>query len=198
MTLLNISLLLFLIMDSFGNISSYLTLTNDLKPNRQYFVIFREMLIALAVMLGLYFLGSHLCSFLTLSQASLKLSAGLILFLHSIKILFPEPTNLRANLPKGEPIVFPLAIPLIVSPGLMASILLFSNIQSSRSVMLPAIIIAWLASVVILYFSRPIYRLIGKNGLTASERLLGMVLVIISVQFFLDGILTFWKQYQIV
>jgi len=184
-------------MDSFGNISSYLTLTKDLAPARQRYIIFREMLIALAVMLLLFFIGSYLCSFLTLSQASLKLSAGLILFLHSIKILFPEPTNLRSNLPRGEPFIFPLAVPLIASPALMASILLFSNIRPYRSIILGAILCAWLASVLILYFSRTIYKLIGSNGLRASERLLGMVLVIIAVQFFLDGILTFWTNYQL-
>ena len=196
MSLVNLSLILFFIMDSFGNISSYITLTKDLAPSRQRFIIFREMLIALVIMICLYFIGNHLCAFLCLSQATLNLSAGLILFLHSIKILFPEPTNLRSNLPKGEPLIFPLAVPLIASPALLASILLFSSIKTYHSIILPAIICAWLASVITLYFSHTIYRIIGKNGLRASERLLGMLLVIIAVQFFLDGIFAFWTRYH--
>lgn len=196
MTLLNISLILFLIMDPVGNISSYLFMTKDLDPKRHHLIIFREMLIALAVMIGFHFLGDYLFKFLNLSEVTVRLSSGLILFLIAIKILFPAPTSLRANLPKGEPFIFPLAIPLIAGPGLMATIMLFSNLETHEPMMLAAIFIAWLASAVILYFSSPIYRLLGHNGLMACERLIGMVLVLISVQRFLEGILVFWEQYN--
>ena len=196
MNFLNIVLILFLIMDPIGNIASYLTMTKGLDPKRQQWIIFREMLIALAVMSVLYLVSGYLFSFLSLSEASISLSAGLILFLVSIQILFPEPTSLRANLPPGEPFIFPLAIPLIAGPGLMATILLFSNLSAYRAVMWPAIFLAWLASGIILYFSPAIKKVLGKSGLIASERLIGMVLVLLAVQRFLEGILAFWTQYH--
>lgn len=183
-------------MDPIGNIASYLAMTKDLDPKRQQWIIFREMLIALALMIGLYAVSDHLFNFLGLSGASISLSAGLILFLISIKILFPEPTSLRANLPKGEPFIFPLAVPLVAGPGLMATILLFSNLPEYHDWMLPAIFLAWLASSVILYFSNTIKNVLGKNGLIASERLIGMVLVLLAVQRFLEGILAFWVQHH--
>jgi multiple antibiotic resistance protein len=169
-------------------------MTKDLNPMRHHLIIFREMLIALGIMIGFYFLGDYVLDFLKLSESSVRLASGLILFLIAIKILFPSQTSLRANLPKGEPFIFPLAVPLIAGPGLMATIMLFSNLESSRPIMLPAIVIAWLASVIILYFSGSIKRLLGNNGLMASERLIGMVLVLLSVQRFLEGILVFWAQ----
>lgn len=196
MTLLNISLILFLIMDPIGNISSYLYMTKDLEPKKHNRIIFREMLIALAVMIAFHYLGEYLFDILKLSDVTVRLSSGLILFLIAVKILFPSTTSLRANLPKGEPFIFPLAVPLIAGPGLMATIMLFSNLDQYEPLMLPAIFIAWFASVVILYFSGTISRVLGKNGLMASERLIGMVLVLISVQRFLEGIMAFWIQQQ--
>ncbi len=194
MRLLNIILILFLIMDPIGNISSYLNMTKDLEPKRHNLIIFREMLIALAVMIGFYFLGEYVFVFLSLSESTVRLSSGVILFLIAIKILFPSQTSLRANLPKGEPFIFPLAVPLVAGPGLMATIMLFSNLNALKPLILPAIVIAWLASSMILFYSGFIRRVIGKNGLNASERLIGMVLVLISVQRFLEGILVFWSQ----
>lgn len=194
MSLFNISLILLLIMDPIGNISSYLYMTKDLDPKRHNLIIFREMLIALGVMILFHFLGDYLFDFLSLSEATVRLSSGVILFLIAIKILFPSQTSLRANLPKGEPFIFPLAVPLIAGPGLMATIMLFSNLDTLKDLMLPAIAIAWLASVIILYFSNYIKRVLGNNGLMASERLIGMVLVLIAVQRFLEGILVFWAQ----
>lgn len=196
MPLFNITLILFLIMDPIGNISSYLYMTKDLDPKRHQLIIFREMLIALAVMIGFHYLGNHLFNFLNLSEVTVRLSSGLILFLIAIQILFPASTSLRANLPKGEPFIFPLAIPLIAGPGLMATIMLFSNLETHEPVMLAAIFIAWLTSTIILYFSSFIKRLLGHNGLMACERLIGMVLVLISVQRFLEGIMLFWTQYN--
>lgn len=192
MTLFNIALILFLIMDPLGNITSYLYMTKELDPKRHNFIIFREMLIALVAIVAFYFIGDYLIDFLNLSEAAVILSSGLLLFLIALKILFPSQTSLRANLPKGEPFIFPLAIPLIAGPGLMATIMLFSSIDSYRPMMLPAIAITWLASVTILFYSKAIKRVLGTNGLVAAERVIGMVLVLVAVQRVLEGVMAFW------
>lgn len=194
MTLANIALVLFLIMDPVGNISSYLKLVDELNPARQKWIIFREMLIALGVMLGFNILGNYIFDFLGLSETAIRLSSGLILFLIAIKILFPSETSFRSKLPKGEPFIFPFAVPLIAGPGLMASIMLYSNLEQYESIMFFAILIAWLAAVCILYFSKTIQRVLGNNGLMACERLIGMILVLISIQRIMEGILLFSSE----
>lgn len=194
MSLFTMTLLLLLIMDPIGNLYSYLSLVKELNPQRQKWVIFREMGIALLAMLGFYYLGEFLFDFLNLSECTLRLASGVILFLIAIKVLFSAPDSPRAHLEQGEPFIFPFAIPLIAGPALLATIMLYSHIEKSQSEMLLAILIAWFLSVVILFFSRPIYSLLGKSGLMAGERLIGMVLVLIAVQAFLQGILTCWKM----
>lgn len=193
MSLFNITVVLFLIMDPIGNLSYYLSMVKGLNPKRQNWIIFREMLIALAVMLGFNFLGEYIFNFLDISETTVRLSSGVILFLIALKILFPSNDGLRAHLPPGEPFIFPLAVPLIAGPALLATIMLYAHLEPNYSVMVIAIFIAWLLSACIFLFSHSIKRLLGDNGLMAIERLIGMVLVLVAVQRFLEGILLFWS-----
>jgi multiple antibiotic resistance protein len=195
MSLFHIALVLFLIMDPIGNVSSYQSMVKELDSKRQSKIIFREMLIALAAMITFNYLGEFIFDFLDLSETTVRLSSGIILFLIAIKILFTSTDSPRANLPKGESFIFPLAIPLIAGPGLLATVMLFAHLEPYQSVMLAAILIAWIFSAIILYFSGTIKRFLGDNGLMACERLIGMVLVLIAVQRFLEGILLFWATH---
>ncbi len=197
MSLLNVILTLFLIMDPIGNLSSFQTMIKELNPKRHYWIICREMLIALAIMLIFNYLGEVIFNFLDLSETTVRLSSGLILFLIAIKILFTAPDSPRANLPTGEPFIFPFAIPLIAGPALLATIMLYAHLEPLQSVMLIAILIAWLLSITLFFLHAPITRILGNNGLMACERLIGMVLVLIAVQRFLEGIIVFWSNYTI-
>ncbi|CAF23407.1 MarC family protein [Candidatus Protochlamydia amoebophila] len=192
MNIFNIALVLFFIMDPIGNISSYQTMVKELDRRHQSKIIFREMLIALVAMIFFNYIGEFIFDFLDLSETTVRLSSGIILFLIAIKILFTANDSPRANLPQGEPFIFPLAIPLIAGPGLMATIMLYAHLEPYQSIMLASILIAWTLSVIILYFSKKIKSFLGESGLMASERMIGMVLVLIAVQRFLEGILLFW------
>lgn len=196
MSLFDIALVLFLIMDPIGTINPYLSLVNEIDYKRQKWVVFREMVVALVFMVAFNYLGEYLLKFLELSDTSLLISSGLILFLIAVKILFTSADNPRANLPKGEPFIFPLAVPLIAGPGLLATIMLYARLEPSQLVMLMSIFIAWALSVIILLSANKIKRVIKTNGLIACEKLIGMVLVLISVQRFLEGIMLFWKNYH--
>lgn len=194
MSLFSIALVLFLIIDPIGNINSYLSLVKELDSKKQHKIILREMLIALAAMLLFNYLGEYIFTILGFSEVTVHLASGIILFLIAIKILFTSPDSLRAHLPKGEPFIFPVAIPLIAGPGLLATIMLYAHMEPYQSVMIFAILIAWLLSAVILYFSPYVKKILGENGLIACERLIGMVLVLISVQRFLEGLILFWNK----
>ena len=148
------------------------------------------MAIALAAMVLFNFLGDPLIKALALTDATIRLSSAVLLFIIAIKILFPATNSLRANLPKGEPFIIPLAIPLIAGPALIATIMLYTSLESSEFLMLSAIFIAWAASSIILFFASSLKRYLGANGLMALEKLMGMVLVILAIQRFSEGVHT--------
>lgn len=195
-SLFTIALILLLIMDPIGNINSFLKLVEGLDRKRQRLVVLREMFIALFVMLIFNYLGEFIFDFLSLSEPTVRLSSGIILFFIAIKILFTAPDSVRANLPGGEPFVFPIAVPLIAGPALLATIMLFAHLETHQSIMLSAILMAWFFSITILYFARPIKKVLKNNGLMAFERLIGMILVLMAVQRLLDGFLSFWETYK--
>lgn len=195
LSLLTLTLTLFLIMDPIGNLSSFLTLTQNIPPMRQKYVVFRELLIALFFMLLFNFIGETLLRYLDLSPITLRLSAGAILFLFAIKILFPAENHPRSNLPPGEPFLIPLAIPLIAGPSLLATVMLFANLEPCKDLMITAILIAWMAAVTVLLLAPQIYRVLGKNGLVACERLLAMLLVMLAIQRLMEGLTQFVHQH---
>lgn len=151
------------------------------------------MLIALAAMVIFCFLGEYIFYVLDISETTVKLASGAILFLVAIKILFPSIDSLRANLPSGEPFITPLAIPLVAGPSLLATIMLFARLEPSQLTMLTAILIAWLLAVTVLLLGSRLQKIVGSNGLMACERLMAMVLVMLAIQRFAEGMHQFVK-----
>ena len=184
---------LFLVMDSFGNVPLYISILQDIPPSRQYKIIFRELLIALVVMIGFNFAGEALLSFLHIGYDTVQISGGIILFLLALKMIFPTAKDSdEYNLKKIEdPFIVPLAIPLIAGPAVLASVMLFSRQEKNSFVMVLAIFLAWLASLIILILAPIFSKWLGKKGIIAIERLMGLILVFMSIEMFMNGIQKF-------
>jgi multiple antibiotic resistance protein len=191
MNLLFLVLILFFIMNPMGNVINYLTLMQGIVPERRLWVGFREMLIALFVMLLFYVIGDWLFYLLGFSEVALRLASGLILLLIAIKILFPPATKPKTEALPGEPFIFPFAVPMIAGPALLATIMLYSHLEPSKSMTLGAILIAWAATSLILFCSKTMEKILGPSGLAAAERLMAMILVLLAIQRLTLGIQLF-------
>ena len=192
MTVLSAALLLFLILDPLGNIPVFLSLLKPLPAKRQRVVLRRELLIALAVLMGFLWFGKYALEAMHLRQESVAIAGGIVLFLIGIRMIFPKPEGLMGAIPDGEPFIVPMAIPLIAGPsGLAAVMLLGSNEPGRLGEWSLALLLAWGATAAILLSAPLLYRLLGARALTALERLMGMLLVAISVQMLLDGLGTY-------
>ena len=193
MTILSAALLLFLILDPLGNIPVFLSVLKPLTPRRQRIVLARELLIALAVLMGFLWGGKYALEMMHLRQESVQIAGGIVLFLIGIRMIFPRPEGLMGEMPGGEPFIVPLAIPLVAGPSGMAAVMLMGNESGRLWDWSLALMIAWGATAVILFSATLLYKWLGRSALTALERLMGMLLVAISVQMFLDGIGTYLK-----
>ena len=192
---LSAALLLFLVMDPIGNVPVFLPLLQKLTPARRRFVLAREMLIALAVLFVFLFAGDALLGALQLKQESISIAGGIILFLIGIRMIFPTPEGLFGDHPDGEPFIVPMAIPCVAGPSTMAMLLLLGSESPERRLDWSlALVLAWLGTAVILFGAIALYRVLGTRVLTALERLMGMLLVAVSVQMFLDGVATYLKH----
>ncbi len=186
---------LFLIMDPLGNIPVFLSALQKVDPKRRTRVLFRETIIALGVMILFLFLGQYLLDFLGLKQESISIAGGIILFLIALKMIFPREKQTAETPSDEEPFIVPLAIPLIAGPSLLATLLLFVRSEPERIFdWLMALLIAWGISSLILLASPFVQKILKERGLIAMERLMGMILVALSVQMFLNGVAEYLKK----
>ena len=194
MSLASAALLLFLILDPLGNIPVFLSMLRELPPQRQRIVLARELLIALGVLMLFLWAGKYALELMHLRQESVSIAGGIVLFLIGIRMIFPPPEGLMGEIPDGEPFIVPMAIPLVAGPSGMAAVILMGSNDPSRlwdwSL---ALLIAWAATAAILFSATYLYKWLGQRALVAVERLMGMLLVAISVQMLMDGIATYLK-----
>ena len=189
MTIASAALLLFLILDPLGNIPVFLSILRRLPPRRQRIVIARELLIALGVLMLFLWGGQYVLEAMHLRQESVSIAGGIVLFLIGLRMIFPPPEGLMGELPEGEPFIVPMAIPLVAGPSGMAAVMLMGSNEPQRlGEWSLALLIAWGATAAILFSATVLYKWLGRRALTAVERLMGMLLVAISVQMFLDGL----------
>ena len=189
MTIAAAAILLFLILDPLGNIPVFLSLLKGLPPARQQRVLARELLIALGVLMLFLWGGQYLLDVMHLRQESVSIAGGIILFLIGLRMIFPPRDGIMGEMPEGEPFIVPIAIPMIAGPSGMAAVMLLGSQEPGRMAEWSlALVIAWVATASILFLAPSLQKLLGNRVLTAIERLMGMVIVAISVQMLLDGI----------
>ena len=188
MSLLSAAVLLFFVMDPLGNVPLFLSALRHVDPSRYRFVIVRELLIALLILIAFLFLGRYVLDLLHVSRAALTAGGGFILILIALRMIFPTSERSLREVVKEEPFVVPLAIPYTAGPSMLATELLFMTREPERwPVWLGAVVLAWLAGAVILYFASSLRKLLGERGLTAVERLMGMLLVVVGVEMLMAG-----------
>lgn len=192
MTILSATVLLFLVIDPFGNITFFLSAVRAVPAHRRTRVILRELAIALAALVAFLFAGGRILRILGISEPALTVAGGIILLLISIKMVFPTARGTSPEEVEGEPFIVPLAIPYVAGPSALSTVMFIMNREPDRwPEWLAAVGLAWLLSSAIILSSGLLGRFLGNRGLIALERLMGMVLVTISVQMLLSGIAAF-------
>ncbi len=183
---------LLFVMDPLGNVPVFLSILNQVDERRRQRVLIRELLIALVVLLLFLWGGAALLDLLGLRQESVSIAGAIILFLIALRMIFPSPYGLMGDTPEGEPFIVPLAIPMVAGPSALAiSMLLVTSNPDRMLDWTIALVGAWAASAVLLMCAPLLLRALGNRGLIAVERLMGMILVMISVQMFFEGVQSF-------
>jgi multiple antibiotic resistance protein len=194
MDVLSVSITLFLIMDPFGNIPLFFPILDRVPEARRRKVLVRELLLALGIIVVFIVVGKYVMAFLGLNRESVSIAGGIILFLIAVRMVFPQHDSGWHSEFEGEPLLVPLAVPLVCGPSMLAALLLFSSAGSiSHLELMLAALLAWSATFIVLFSSTFLMRYLTGRGLAAIERLMGMVLVALSVQLFLDGIKGYMK-----
>jgi len=197
MKVISLSFTFFLLMDAIGNIPLFISILKHLDPKRQQQIILRELLIALGIMIAFCLIGEAILSSLKISDYSLRMTGGIILFMIALKMIFPSAEDTHNEpTPDKEPFIVPLAVPLVAGPAILAAVILSSKQNGGYLITISAIVIAWAFSTLILLSSSMLKRWMGMRGITACERLMGLLLVMLSIQMFLGGVTQYYQSLQ--
>lgn len=185
------ALLLFFILDPLGNVPLLLNILKKVDKSRRTQIIVRETFIGLIILLVFLFFGDNFLSIFHLEKESITLAGGIIFFVIAIKMIFPDPSgeNLFGTRENSDPLIVPIAMPMIAGPSALATLLVLAKTHSENKILLfVSLMIAWAVSTIVLLLSPLLYKLLKDKGLAALEKLIGMLLLLMSVQMFIDGV----------
>ena len=138
--------MLFLVMDPFGNIPVFLSVLSHVSPEKRGKIIIRELMIALLFLIFFLFFGKFILAGMHITEPALGIAGGTILFLIAIKMIFPASNSSFVNDDdgQGDPLIVPLAVPMVAGPSSMAMVILLSTQYPDQLLTwLGALLIAW-------------------------------------------------------
>jgi small neutral amino acid transporter SnatA (MarC family) len=186
------AVLLLLVIDPFGNVPVVIAALANVPPARRPPIVLRECGAAYLLLLAFMFGGQTFLQWLQLSQVSLTIAGGIILFLIALRMVFRHPEGIFGDPPGGEPFLVPLAIPSIAGPSALATVMLMATRSPAQWLSwILALTAAMAVTTIVLLGAHRLQRLLGERGMLAVERLMGLVLTALAVQMLLDGVRTF-------
>ena len=192
---------LFIIIDPIGLTPVFIAITQGMDDSLRRKVALRSVLVS-AFVISLFIVGGEtVLGFIGISMPAFRIAGGILLFLTALDMLFQRRSKRRENQTEQElvddPSVFPLAIPLIIGPGAIATVILIAGAKPGLvGIASTGFITALVLLTVFVFFSAAsrIEKLLGKTGIDVLTRLLGMLLAALSVQFVIEGLVEFFPH----
>lgn len=193
MSLFALALTFFLVANPIGNTALIASLVKEYSFKRQMFIMLRESLFATLLALFFQYFGEALLSTLKISNYTLSITGGLVLLLAAIKMVFTQPEDPKIAHLKAEPFIVPIATPTITGPGLIAIIMLTASAIQNNLLVSMAICIAFVGVTAVLAAGPLLQKMLGKRGLNAMEKVMGLISILISIQMIETGAKLFVK-----
>lgn len=182
----SMAIALFFVINALGNIPLYLSLLGRYPLPKQRFILLREFGFALIILLLFNYFGRSIFDVLGINEHILGMAGGILLLLIAIGMIFPLEGRAEGK-PAHEPLVIPLATPVIAGPGSISTVMLYASRVDNHLLMTAIIFIAIAVSCAIALLSSFVKYGLGEKGLLAFERLGGMIVALIAVQMFANG-----------
>lgn len=188
-SIISTAILLMFVLDPFGNVPLVLAILKDLDAKKKREIIVRESLFGLGILLIFLFFGESFLNIFHLETAAVTIAGGVIFFVIALKMIFPGEKGNVALFGLGDPFIVPIAIPMIAGPSALATLMIMTkSYADSFWSLFASLMLAWFVASLVLYSSPLLYKVLREKGLSALEKLMGMLLLMLSVQMFVDGI----------
>lgn len=192
MSIFNIALTLFLVANPIGNSPAIIALIKDFDFVRQKKIMFRESGFALLIAIFFQYFGELFLGQLNIQNYTVSLCGGVLLLLVALNMIFSPSADSTVQTKKKEPLIVPIATPLISGPALLTIIMLFTQKEDPLKITV-AILIAWIAVGGLLMLAPYLQKILHRRGLGALEQLMGMILSMMAVEMVVQGLTLFIK-----
>jgi multiple antibiotic resistance protein len=196
--IVTIFLAVFIVIDPFGIVPVFISLTAGFTPRRRRATILKATAVAFVVLCLFIFSGNAILRFLGIQPGSFFIAGGILMFIVSMDLLLGKPGRTKTSGDeqgegRDDVSIFPLAIPMLAGPGAITTILLYVSEDGLPGVILPvltgSVALALALAGVTMLASTFFLRVLGRTGVSVIERIMGIVLTALSVQFVYDGLL---------
>ena len=198
--LIKIFVVLFVVVEPLSLVPMFGALTSGASTRYRRKMALKSTVLAAIILLVFALSGNWFLGAMGISLDAFKIAGGLLLFMISLDMVFARQSGVRSTTVreqeearyKEDISVFPLAFPLIAGPGAMATVLLLVGEVGNNPVMffgiLGVLLLVLLLTLTFMLFTPLVMRLLGVTGANVISRLLGVVLVALSVQYVIDGV----------
>ncbi len=187
--------LLTLVIDPFGNVPLVVAALRTVAPTRRAAIVVRECAAAYAILLAFMFGGQSFLQWMHLSEASLAIAGGVILFLIALRMVFHHPEGIFGETLGAEPFLVPLAVPSIAGPSALATVMLMASREPAKiGAWALALTAAMAVTTLVLLAAHRLQAILGERAVLALERLMGLVLTALAIEMLLSGVRMFVAQ----
>src|SRR5438045_1050356 len=190
--LFSATILLLLVIDPFGNVPLVVGVLRNVPAPRRVRLVLRECVFAYVILIAFMIGGKSFLTLLHLSETSLSIAGGIVLFLIALRMVFHSAEQVFGFSGDEEPFLVPLATPAIAGPSALATVMLLASRNPERiGVWVTALTLAMVFTTIVLAASNWLERMLGTRVVTALQRLTGLVLTALAVEMLLAGVRTF-------
>lgn len=176
---------LFIIVDPFGNIPIFISLTKGMVRESRQKAFRTALFTGFVLLISFALVGQQIFTFFGISLYSFMIAGGLLLLMISVRILVRG--EWEESAPPESIGVVPIGFPLLAGPGAITATII--NLQASGVIVtIIAVLIVFAAVQIILRFIDHVYRLLGKSGSLVISRLMALLTAAIAIQYILEGI----------
>ena len=195
----------FFVVDPIGTVPLFLAMTARDRPEKARSMALRACLVAASVLAFFALFGHWVFQVFGVSLAAFRTAGGVLLLITALDMLRAEtsktktsPAETSEGVEKDDIAIVPLAMPMLAGPGAIATAMVLvsrdSNTLRATALVVLSIGITFAAAYLILRGAGVVQRVLRKSGVAILERVMGLILAAIAVQFIADGARDLWGR----
>jgi multiple antibiotic resistance protein len=196
---------LFTLLNPIGTAPIVLSLTESLNPEEYNKVIKKSIVVACLILLLFAMMGNIIFTFYGITVYAFKIAGGILFLRIGINMLEAKVSRTKSTPKESEEAsenddiaLTPIGIPLIAGPGAITSVMILAaqaNSFDQKVIFYLNIVITLFITFMILKLGKKLTRKLGTAGLRVIERIMGMILMVVAIQFIIDGLNTVITNY---